>query len=83
MKPDDVQAHIERLVGAFKRELISMREEEEPPNTRALVHVAAWLLSGVIALDRDYDPATILQWATDDMNEIMERNAALLRGVPH
>jgi len=83
MEHDEMQAQIQRLVGAFKHELKAMRDDGEDPHTRVLVPVAAWLLSGVIALAPDHDPATILQWANDDMTDIIERNLQLLQGKAH
>lgn len=81
---DEVTAQVERIVGAVKREIEAIGRGGDELYSRAMVRAAAWMLSGVMALDPENEPATILRWANDDMLAVLEKNAAtLMRGKAH
>lgn len=81
---DEVAAQVERIVDAVKREIEVIGRGGDGLYSRAMVRAAAWMLSGVMALDPENEPATILRWANDDMLALLDENTAtLMRGKAH
>lgn len=81
---NEVAAQAQRIVDAVKREIGAIGRGGDELYSRAMVRAAAWMLSGVMALDPENEPATILRWANDDMLALLDENTAtLMRGKAH